>query len=441
MTCRRQRNQWFIHGRFAMKRVALLAVLFFVFYPFPSRAEDDSTAGQWTLGGHLKVQGNLFRFPDDSAFHELVGSNSVAQSLIGRLNAGISRGPWDFAMSYQLVALHSDLLPAAGSVDGISPVAGDVISDDRRWWDLTHVSTHGDRSSIVSRFDRLYLGFTSEHMVWRFGRQAISWGNGLIFTPMDVFNPFDPAAVDKEYKTGDDMLYAQWLFASGADLQGIVSVRRNPETGQAASDESSLALKYHGFIGSNEFDLLLAEHYDDLLLGVGGIVSLGGAIWRGDLTLTKTERHSVISAVSSINRSWTWNGRNVTGLVEYYFTEFGQPDQKYALDDLQQNPDLLQRLERGELFTLGRHYLAASLTLELTPLLRVTPTMFVNLQDPSCLAQLVAQYDWKQDVALLTAINIPIGPDGSEYGGPESGADGKYLSGDASVFVQAAWYF
>jgi len=423
-----------------MKHIKLLAIFVFALHPFLSRAEDGTATGEWTLGGHIKYQGTWLRFPNDSAFHDLVGSNGVAQSLIGRLNAGISRGPWDFSMSYQLIALHSDMLPVAHSVGGIT-AGGDVISDDRRWWDLTHVSAPGNRSAIVNRLDRLYLGFTSEHMVWRFGRQAISWGNGLIFTPMDVFNPFDPAAVDKEYKTGDDMLYAQWLFDNGSDLQGLALVRRNPETGQTSSDESSLAFKYHGFIGSNEFDVLLAEHYDDLLLGLGGIFSLGGAIWRGDLTLTKTNRRSVISAVSSVNYSWTWGGRNVTGLIEYYFTEFGQRNQKYARDDLQQNPDLLRRLERGELFTLGRHYLATSLTVEMTPLFRLTPTMFLNLQDPSALAQIVAQYDWKQDLVILTAVNIPIGPDGSEYGGPESDTEGKYLSGDASVFVQVGWYF
>jgi len=425
----------------AMRGLTLLAILLCAFHPLVSKAEDDPTAANWSLGGHVKYRGNLFRFPDNSAFHDLDGSTGTAQSLDTRLNAGTSRGPWDFSMSYQLIALRSDLLRAAESLAGSAAVGGDVISDRRRWWDLTHSTAHGDRSAVINRLDRLYLGFTSEHMVWRLGRQAVSWGNGLVFTPMDVFNPFDPAAVDKEYKTGDDMLYTQWLFASGADLQGIALVRRNPDSGQVEADESSLAFKYHGFIGTDEFDLLLAKHYGDLLLGAGGIVSLGGAIWRGDVTLTQVDRHSVFSAVSNISYSWTWGRRNVSGLVEYYFTEFGQNHQNYAPDALQQNPDLLRRLERGELFTLGRHYLAASLTLEMTPLFRLTPNVFVNLQDPSALAQLVAQYDLKQDLVMLTAVNIPLGPDGSEYGGRESAADGKYLSADASVFLQLGWYF
>ena len=59
----------------------------------------------------------------------------------------------------------------------------------------------------------------------RFGRQALSWGNGLFYAPMDLVNPFDPAAIDTEYKAGDDMLYLQYLQDSGNDLQAAVVVR------------------------------------------------------------------------------------------------------------------------------------------------------------------------------------------------------------------------
>ena len=58
---------------------------------------------------------------------------------------------------------------------------------------------------------------------------------------MDVFNPFDPAAVDKEYKTGDDMLYGQYLLNNGNDMQGVAMVRRNPLNRRCGSDQSSLA--------------------------------------------------------------------------------------------------------------------------------------------------------------------------------------------------------
>jgi hypothetical protein len=174
---------------------------------------------------------------------------------------------------------------------------------------------------------------------------------------------------------------------------------------------------------------------------VGGIANLGGAVVRGDLTWTHTDLDNVFSAVTSLSYSWTWGGRNVSGILEYYYNGFGQKNGRYSLQKLLQNPDLLRRLERGELFTLARHYTAASVSVELTPLLILTPNLFVNLEDPSALAQLVVQYDWKQNLLVLAALNLPVGPDGSEYGGIEASADGLYFSTGPSVFAQLAWYF
>ena len=236
------------------------------------------------------------------------------------------------------------------------------------------------------------IGYTTERAAFRFGRQAVSWGNGMVFTPMDVFNPFDPAAVDTEYKSGDDMVYGQYLFDDGSDLQAVAVVRRNPVSGDVERKQASLAVKYHGFLGLNEYDLLAASHYDDLLLGLGGNLSIGGAVLRGDLTWTRTDLENVMSGVVSVSYSWTWGGTNVSGLLEYFRSGFGQAGGAYAPPDLLANPDLLRRLERGELYTLARNYLAASATLELTPLVLLTPTFLINLDDPSALGQIVMRY-------------------------------------------------
>jgi len=218
-------------------------------------------------------------------------------------------------------------------------------------------------------------------------------------------------------------------------------VRRNPNTGKVEKGHSSLAFKYHGFLGMNEYDLMAAEHYGDQLLGAGGNVSIGGAVLRGDLTWTKTEHDNVWSAVTSLSYSWNWGGKNISGVLEYYYNGFGQRNGDYSTTALLQNPDLLQRIGRGELFTLAQHYLAASATIEMTPLFILIPNIFVNLEDPSALAQVVVQYDWKQNLLLLGSLNLPIGSDGTEYGGIDAPLEGMYFSTGPSLFAQLAWYF
>jgi hypothetical protein len=395
----------------------------------------------WDFGGHLKYQFIYSTYPDNSAFHQALGGSSLGNNLEARLKFSAYRDHWDFKADYQFIAVHGDTLELARNFPGAALLTGNVISDDRRWWDLTHTIENEGKRFVAQRLDRLNIAYTGEHMVWRFGRQAISWGNGMIFSPMDIFNPFDPAAVDKEYKTGDDMLYGQYLFNNGNDLQGVAVVRRDLRTGNVESDQSSLAFKYHGFLGMNEYDLLAAEHFGDQILGLGGIVNIGGAVGRGDLTWTGTGEESVFSLAASISYSWAWGGKNISGVLEYYHNGFGQKNGAYSPVDLAQNPELLKRLARGELFTLARDYLALSASIEVSPLFMLIPNFFVNLEDPSSLVQVVAQYDWKQNLQILAAVNIPVGPDGSEYGGIEAPLEGQYFSTGPGLFAQLAWYY
>jgi len=394
-----------------------------------------------SFGGHLKGRVESTGYPRDSAFADALGRQSRDLGLEWRLKAAFQAGRWGFAADYQGIVLNADSLALADTLPGLPLPAARVIDDSRRWWDLTHRVGDPDGVVFIHRLDRLNVGWTGDRTVLRFGRQAVSWGNGLLFNPMDVFNPFDPAAVDTEYKSGDDMLYGQYLFANGDDLQGVAVVRRDPLTGDVESDQSSLAFKYHGFVGMDEFDLLAAAHYGDTILGAGGTRALGGAVARGDVTWTRTGDDAFWSAVASLSYSWVWGGRNCSGVFELYRNGFGQPAGAYALDDLAANPELLARLARGELYTIGRNYAAASLTVEVNPLFRLTPNLFVNLDDPSALAQVVVDYDWRQNLRLLAALNLPLGPNGSEYGGVETPVEGRYLSTGAGLFIQLAAYF
>jgi len=303
------------------------------------------------------------------------------------------------------------------------------------------VLSNSDNNACFFRLDRINIGYTGDKSVLRFGRQTISWGNGLLFTPMDIFNPIDPAAVDKEYKTGDAMLYGQHLLDNGNDVQAVAVVRRNPDNGDIEQDKSSLAVKYHGFWGRHEYDLLVAEQYGERILGLGASTDLGGAVWRGDLVWADMDSGSVFSALGGVGYSGVTGGHNWTGFLEYYYNGFGQTGADYSVDSLSGNTDLLRRLERGELFNLGRHYLGASLTVEVTPLFNLTPKIFINLTDPSALAQVVLAYDWKQNIQLLAALNLPIGPGGTEYGGVDAEIPGLYVSTGSSLFTQLAWYF
>ena len=313
--------------------------------------------------------------------------------------------------------------------------------DERRLSDLTDIISDDNKFAALHRLDRFWLGYTNDNTVLRFGRQAISWGNGLFFSPMDIVNPFDPTAIDTEYKSGDDMLYAQFLRDNGNDVQAAVIFRRNPETGNIESDKNTVSIKYHGISRDTEYDILVAINHNNTTIGIGGNKSIGGAVVRGDVVVTDTGSDTTVQFVANLSYSWTWGGKNISGATEYYFNGFGQQDYSYNIQSLANNLDLLDRLSQGELYSIGRHYLAGSLIIEMTPLWLLTPNVFLNVEDNSALFQLVTQNNLKEDVTFIGSLNIPIGPEGTEYGGIKAASDNQYISNDLSIFAQFAWYF
>ena len=395
----------------------------------------------YEFSGHTKLRFIGTTFPSDSVFRSLAGKESLDLEGDLRLDFGAATGRWTLRADYQLIGLYGDRVEYTRE---LPPAAGLFVprlpGDERRWFDLTSVMHDQDKSALLHRLDRLWTGYASEKAVIRLGRQAISWGNGLFYAPMDLVNPFDPAAIDTEYKAGDDMLYLQFLQDSGNDLQAAVVVRRNPVNGEVESEQATAAMKYHGLIGGSEYDLLVAEHYDDLVLGIGGSYSPGGAVLRGDLVVTETASDTYLQLVANWSYSWTWLDRNMSAALEYYFNGFGQGDGRYDPESLAGNPDLLARLARGETFTLGRHYLAGSVLIEMTPLWTLTPTLLANLADPSALLQIVTSRSLSDNVTFLGSLNVPVGANGSEFGGIESGGE-LYLSTGPGVFAQIAWYF
>lgn len=359
----------------------------------------ESPAANFDQKGHIKYQTLL---PNNA---------SSEQSGDFRLNLSLRESNWALVSQYQILS---------------SKI---VINDSNRLMDLTSEIHSSETISAAHRFDRLHLTYTSEQIVFRLGRQAVSWGNGLFYNPMDFFNPFDPASIDREYKTGDDMLYAQVSFDNGNDLQAVWVGRRD-NNGDSSSEVSSLAARYHIFLEDYEIDFLLAEHFDNQLIGIGGVVNVGGAIWRGDMVSTEIDSRHYSSGVLNASYSWMAWGHNMSGMIEYYRNGFGIENGDYSLPSLSQSPELLSRLDRGELFTLGRHYLSVAATVELTPLWLFTPTLFTNLDDDSRFLQLISQHDLQQNLQLLIAISLPHGS-----------ADSEYNAAAETLFAQLAWYF
>jgi hypothetical protein len=394
------------------------------------------------LEGHTKTRLLADVFPSNSIFNDQIGSTAVDLETDLRLNFSAVRDAWSFDAAWQLYAGYGDRIEFSQLMPATDLFFTDSSpSDDRRLMNLTDTIHDEDSFRALHRLDRLSVGYTTDNVVLRVGRQAISWGNGLIFSPMDIVSPFDPTAVDTEYKVGDDMIYGQFLFANSNDIQVAHVFRRNALSAAADTKSATTAIKYHGIHGDSEYDLLIAQSYDELTIGLGGNMSIGGAVWRGDVVLSDTESGNKVQLVSNLSYSWVLGGRNMSGIVEFYFNGFGQRGDRYDPIAIAQNLHLARRLERGEIFTLGRNYLAGGVSIEVNPLWTLMPNLFANLDDGSALFQVTSRYSLGDNSELLAAINVPLGPPGTEFGGISTGQVNSYFSTELSLFAQFAWYF
>jgi hypothetical protein len=293
---------------------------------------------------------------------------------------------------------------------------------------------------LYHRLDRLYFTIKEDFGVIRAGRQAVSWGNGLLFNPMDLFNPFAPTDIERDYKIGDDLLSAELPLFNG-NLQALYVPRRNPETSNLSRDYSSLAAKYHFSWKMKEFDVMLAEHYGDFIAGLGSVGYVGGAAWRLDATWTHLGSglwpEDYFSMVANLDYSWIWWNKNFYGFAEFFYSGIGKRDYRDAL----RLPAIVNRIDRGELYTISCIYLGLHGRVELHPLLNANITVISNLYDGSGVFQPRLVYGVTRNSEVLLGTTVYWGSSGTEFGGIEIPGT-VYTAGSANdVFLWLSYYF
>ena len=387
------------------------------------------------LHGRLEIQ-DAGQFASGDSLQAELGDREAndAQGNF-RLTWEPSWGNWSFAFHDLVSAEDGPPVALANAESGL------LRPPPATWFDLTDtLSRHGSFTASES-IDRLSVAYTTPDLVVRVGRQALTWGSGLVFRPMDLFDPFSPLATDTEWKPGVDMLYVQTLFPDGGDLQFILAPRPDHIGGPVTADASSAALHLHINLFEHETTWLLARDHGDWVgaLGVNG--PLGGATWNLEAVPTMLRQGGTrVSAVANVSDAVTLLDRNATVFAEYFRNGFGVAGGSPSFASLPQ--DLLDRLERGQVFDTRRDYLAGGMTWEVTPLFDLDPTLIVDLDDGSLLALLAATYSLGDNLTLAAGIQAPIGRSRTEFGGlPLDPASQTLLAPPGQIYLQLRRYF
>jgi len=373
-------------------------------------------------GGRLRTSG-FVSWTDNETIYAPVGTGTFfdGSANLRLTNETFFTDSIYTEVHYELIGAAGDSIEKQNELEELFPglpdnlyFPGAPLNDDRRLVDLTGIITEENSWFLLQRLDRLYVALLPQWGSLRIGRQAITWGNGLVFNPIDLFNPFSPTAIDRDYKVGDDMINAQFGLPDVGDMQLLYVARRDPDTENVEFDQASTAAKLHVAAGTTEFDVMASRHYKDYVAGLGTRGYLKDAAWRADATWTVLNDGSdYLSVVANIDYSWVWFERNFYGFIEYFFNGLGKDDYSEALRD----PDITERLARGELFVLGKNYLSANIQVEIHPLVKLTLSAINNIEDPSGILQPYLTWDILQDLQLTCGANVYYGSKGSEYGG------------------------
>lgn len=417
----------------------------------PSPSDNSENKSFWQRidthwGGRLKTSGQVSQTDDDTIF-EPVGTGTYWDGSFNfrLINETFFSDSVFTDIAYELIGAGGDTVRKANELKDLFPnlptnvfFFGTPLDDDRRLMDLTDTIVDEDSYFLVQRLDRLYLALMPQWGSIKIGRQAVTWGNGFIFNPFDLFNPFSPTAIDRDYKVGDDMINVQSSIPNIGDFQGLYVARRDPDTDSVASDQASLAGKLHVAAGTTEFEFMGAKHFEDYVVGAGSTGYIADAAWRLDGTWTfLDDDDDYLSLVTNMDYSWVWFKRNFYGFIEYYFNGLGEDDYQDAVLD----PAITERLARGELFALGRNYLSGHIQMELHPLFQVFFTAINNVEDPSGILQPYATWDITQNLQMTGGVNVSYGAKGTEFGGfTLPGTDIRTKSPD-NAYLWLFYYF
>ena len=409
------------------------------------------SASETTLhwSGHLRANSTFDHHSEDHLLTATGGEQLFLNGGIdGRLNGSFYMGEHaSINLAYEAVASGGQTRDATSDILEKFPELGDTLlvqsgvpTDENQFFSLTKVVSEDDSYVLYHRLDRLFLAYDSTIGNFSIGRQPLTWGNGLLFNPADLINPFAPSDIIRDYKIGSDMLLYQNGFESISDLQMVIVPRKN-EDNDPSSEKTTLGLKMRMSGSLGDLDIYAMKNYEDPVVGTGAVTYVGGGVLRSDVTWTylddESENHSFFSAVLNYDYSWTWAGQNWYGFAEFYYNGLGSSDPLNAL----QNEALRERLIRGEIFVTGRYYMDALLQYEIHPLVNVYSTLIYNLEDHSFLFQPRINWDVSQSVELLLGINIPVGRDGSEFGDLQSPIDESEFGSPTQAYLVVTFFF
>ena len=387
-------------------RAAALAILLCA----PARAavlsEDPFAGKSFELGATVR------------SFAMLLGGGPLNGTAALSLSDVRARLDWRANEWFRLV-IHDELALLVGS-EPLDAGAGPLgLGQGRRaplWAPLDWTLTSSPRLALTDRIDWLWARFSRGPVQLSIGRQPVTVGTGVIWTPIDLLAPFSPLQIDTEFKPGVDALRidVRLPLRMQLTLLGVVGRGAGPDGFHVDAAGSAALARLELSLEKMHLGAIAGYVRQDVVVGVDGMRDFGGADAHFAATVTyvpEQERRvrgqaMFVRAVAGLTVA---PGHDVHATLEVYYNGSGAEDpSEYSFDD--------PRFQVGEVYNVGRLYSGLVMDWAAHPLIHLGAAVLANLRDPSLVFAPQLRYELAANTLLIAGAYVPAGSAGSEYG-------------------------
>ncbi len=266
----------------------------------------------------------------------------------------------------------------------------------------------GDDQLLLQQLDRLRLTWNQGPWRLTLGRQPVGHGNGRFFNPSDLFAPLSPYSLNTQYKAGIDGLR---LTRRLSERNEIELLSFYPEQGEGVH---LLHLATH--LGAVDASFLAGQTYGEWTLAWDFAGIVWDAAWYSEgLWRDAEQRADPLRLAAGITNRL---GPRTDLTVEVHH-------QNRPIESIF---DILTRPEfrHGELYLLSGNHLAAMVTQEVHPLVRLSATVLTEFHDHSARYLLSLSWDLSQRSTLAAGYLLPQGGQTTEFGASSQSAYAEF---------------
>lgn len=328
-------------------------------------------------------------------------------------------------------------------LDPILPATGGLFGGRRpRYLDLDSVLVQENSFTLEHGLDRAQVRWLTDRLEVSVGRQAVTWGSSLIWTPTDLFAGFSPTEIDRDEKLGVDVIRTLWTPEGERYVDLIFEPLDESAPYQMKWEESSLAARAGASVGEYEISALGGQVAGDGVVGADFTGYARDAGLRGEVVYShvrESDQRDYWRAVISIDYGFAaaWNPYVA---AEYFYNGLGTDDPDDYVERLSES-SVQRAFVRGNAFNLGRHYLGNIVQVTPSALWALQATTLINLVDGSVQEFATATRSLFENMDLQVGVNVGIGPSGTEFGGFSADQFGVEFRSQDLVFMFLKVYF